>query len=90
MKAETAVIALDLDGVAVSSGSACSSGKVAAVARAGRHGRRAGARRGAIRVSLGYATTEEDVERFLKAWEKLVERTTIRRKQRTSPPDGGR
>ena len=38
LKAETAVIAFDLEGVAVSSGAACSSGKVAALARAGRHG----------------------------------------------------
>ncbi len=49
MKAETAVIAFDLDGVAVSSGAACSSGKVAALACARRHGgcAGAGARRGA-------------------------------------------
>ena len=44
IKAETAVIAFDLDGVAVSSGAACSSGKVAALARARGHGSSAGTR----------------------------------------------
>ena len=59
MKAETAVIAFDLEGVAVSSGAACSSGKVAAVSCTGGHGRcRAELASGAIRVSLGYSTTE--------------------------------
>ena len=49
IKAETAVIAFDLEGVAVSSGAACSSGKVAALPRAGGHGSSARAcpRRGA-------------------------------------------
>jgi cysteine desulfurase len=72
-KAETALIAFDLDGIAVSSGSACSSGKVepshvlAAMAVA------PGLSRAAIRVSLGPATTEGEVERLLKTWKKLSE-----------------
>jgi len=73
VKAETAVIGLDLAGVAVSSGAACSSGKVAAshvLAAMGVPGTLA---RGAVRVSLGYATEEADIERFLGAWRRLAE-----------------
>jgi cysteine desulfurase len=72
MRAETAVIALDLDGVAVSSGSACSSGKVAASHVLKAMGIDADLARGAIRVSLGFSTTDEEVDRFLAAWNKLV------------------
>ncbi len=72
--AETAVIALDLDGVAVSSGSACSSGKVAASAVLSAMGVPGELARGAIRVSLGWETQEDDVARFLAAWRKLVAR----------------
>ena len=78
MKAETAVIAFDLEGVAVSSGAACSSGKVQpsdVLAAMGvpplLHG--------AVRVSLGWASTEADVERFLDAWRKLTTALSKRR-----------
>jgi cysteine desulfurase len=72
VRAETALIALDLDGIAVSSGSACSSGKVAAshVLAAMRVDPSLTA--GAIRLSLGFSTTEEEVDCFLTAWNKLV------------------
>lgn len=71
-KAETLVIAFDLEGVAVSSGAACSSGKVASshVLQAMRVDRELA--RGAVRVSLGRTTSEDDVERFLSAWKKLA------------------
>jgi cysteine desulfurase len=74
LKAETQVMALDLAGVAVSAGSACSSGKVTAshVLRAmGADESLAGS---AIRVSLGWASTPRDVDRFLAAWEPLARR----------------
>jgi cysteine desulfurase len=73
MKAETAVIAFDLEGVAVSSGAACSSGKVAASHVLAAMGVPEALARGAIRVSLGYATSDDDVGTILKAWEKLSE-----------------
>lgn len=72
--AETAVIAFDLDGVAVSSGAACSSGKVAASAVLTAMGVPVELSRGAIRVSLGWETEETDVARFLAAWRKVVAR----------------
>jgi len=71
-KAETLVIGFDLDGVAVSSGSACSSGKVApshVLAAMGVPVELAG---GAIRISLGPATTEAEIDRFLNVWQRLT------------------
>src|SRR5262249_7192747 len=62
VKAETALIALDLDGVAVSSGSACSSGKVAASPWLAGIGVEPALAAGAIRVSLCSSTTGEDAD----------------------------
>ncbi|MGE0750162.1 MAG: cysteine desulfurase family protein [Variibacter sp.] len=73
VKAETALIALDLDGVAVSSGAACSSGKVARSHVLAAMGVSDALAAGAIRVSLGYATCDEDIEDFLRAWRKHAE-----------------
>ena len=73
MKAETAVIAFDLEGVAVSSGAACSSGKVAPSHVLAAMGVPPELARGAIRVSLGYSTSDGEVGTILKAWEKLAE-----------------
>jgi cysteine desulfurase len=73
MKAETAVIAFDLEGVALSSGAACSSGKVAPSHVLAAMGVPPDLARGAIRVSLGYATQDGDVGTILKAWGKLSE-----------------
>lgn len=65
LKAETAQIAFDLAGVALSAGSACSSGKVGPshVLKAMGHGDALGA----LRVSVGHATTARDLELFRKA-----------------------
>jgi cysteine desulfurase len=68
VNAETAIIALDLEGVAVSSGAACSSGKVQPSHVLDAMGVSPRLLRGAVRVSLGWTTTEADVERFLGAW----------------------
>jgi cysteine desulfurase len=72
MKAETAVIAFDLEGVAVSSGAACSSGKVQPSHVLAAMGVSPSLLRAAVRVSLGWTTTEADIERFLAAWRKLA------------------
>ena len=71
IKAETAVIAFDLDGVAVSSGAACSSGKVQPSHVLAAMGVQRGLSDGAIRISLGPTTTENDLEKFQNAWNKL-------------------
>jgi cysteine desulfurase len=71
MKAETAVIAFDLEGIAVSSGAACSSGKVQPSHVLAAMGVAPALTRGAVRVSLGFSTEKADIERFLAAWRKL-------------------
>jgi cysteine desulfurase len=73
LRAETAVIAFDLAGVAVSSGAACSSGKVQPSSVLGAMGVDPALSRGAIRVSTGHSTEDADIERFLSAWTKLSE-----------------
>jgi cysteine desulfurase len=73
-KAETALIALDLAGIAASSGSACSSGKVTASHVLKAMGVAPVLAAGAVRLSLGRNTTESEVEGFLIAWRKLVSR----------------
>jgi cysteine desulfurase len=72
IKAETALIAFDLNGFALSSGSACSSGKVAASHVLAAMGVEPTLARAAIRISLGATTSESEVESLLIAWKKLV------------------
>jgi cysteine desulfurase len=79
IKAETALMALDLEGIAVSSGSACSSGKVAFSTVARAMGYDLPVAGGAIRVSLGFSTTIAEIERFLQAWRKVSQPLLKRR-----------
>ncbi len=74
MDAATALMAFDLDGVSLSAGSACHSGK-AEVSRAlvAMGVDRELARR-ALRVSLGPDNTEDDIRLFLRSWQAQVER----------------
>ena len=72
VKAETAVIALDLAGVAASSGSACSSGKVTPSHVLAAMGVAPGLARGAVRISLGPATTAANIDFFQNAWIKVL------------------
>ena len=66
------MIAFDLEGVAVSSGSACSSGKVQPSQVLLAMGVRAALARGAIRVSLGRTTTEADIDRLPECLDKAL------------------
>ncbi|MEQ8665942.1 MAG: cysteine desulfurase family protein [Rhodospirillales bacterium] len=71
---ETQVMALDLAGIAVSAGAACSSGKVrrsAVLAAMGYDDTEASS---AIRISFGWNSTSDDVDAFLAAWSKVAER----------------
>jgi cysteine desulfurase len=72
LKAETAVIGFDLAGVAVSSGSACSSGKVQPSHVLQAMGFGPAIAQGAVRLSLGWSTTEADIDSCLEAWRKLA------------------
>ena len=67
-KGETQVMAMDLAGFAVSAGSACSSGKVKVSRVLQAIGLNDDAAAGALRVSLGIETTEDEVMRFVQAW----------------------
>ena len=70
--AETLVTALDLAGIAVSAGAACSSGKVAASHVLEAMGLYPAMTRAAIRVSIGPTTTDNDIAAFLAAWENIT------------------
>jgi cysteine desulfurase len=72
LRAETAVIGFDLEGVAVSSGSACSSGKVQPSHVLDAMGYGPKLAQGAVRLSLGWSTSETDIDYCLKAWRKLA------------------
>lgn len=71
LKAETAVIGFDLAGIAVSSGSACSSGKVQPSHVLDAMGFSKDLAQGAVRLSLGWSTSEADIDLTLEAWRKL-------------------
>jgi len=71
LRAETAVIGFDLEGIAVSSGSACSSGKVQPSHVIEAMGFGPELAKGGLRLSLGWNSSEEDVDRCLEAWRKL-------------------
>ena len=75
LKAETQVMALDLAGVAVSAGSACSSGKVEPSHVLTAMGSGAEMAAAAIRVSLGWNSQREDVTGFLQAWSQFYRRS---------------
>jgi len=72
LRAETVLINLDLMGFAVSSGSACSSGKVAASHVLAAMAVAGNLSAGAIRLSIGPGTRENEIDLFLKAWMKLL------------------
>ena len=77
LKSETGQIAFDLEGIALSAGSACSSGKVGES-----HVLKAmglDPRMGALRISIGTTTTEEDIERTVAAFAKIAGRLTASR-----------
>jgi cysteine desulfurase len=76
--AETAVIALDLDGVMVSSGAACSSGKVKPSHVLKAMGVSEELARSALRISFGWNSTDEDADVALASLHKLVSRDRSR------------
>jgi cysteine desulfurase len=73
VSSETQIMRLDLAGVAVSAGSACSSGKIAPSHVLLAMGVNPAEAKSAIRVSLGWETTAADTARFLEVWRPLAE-----------------
>ncbi|MEE9300492.1 MAG: cysteine desulfurase family protein [Alphaproteobacteria bacterium] len=89
VRSETQVMAFDLDGVAVSAGAACSSGKVEASHVLGAMGVAEDETRCAIRVSLGWATVPEEVDRFVELWKALHRRLGARPDERVDARANG-
>jgi cysteine desulfurase len=71
VKAETQVVALDLAGVCVSAGAACSSGKVQRSSVLDAMGVEPAEAASAIRVSLGWNSESGDIDRLIAAWRDL-------------------
>jgi cysteine desulfurase len=74
LAAETAVIAMDLEGVAISSGAACSSGKVRSSRVLAAMGVAPELAKAALRVSFGHESKESDVDEALYALNKIAAR----------------
>jgi len=76
VKAETQVMALDLAGVCVSAGAACSSGKVQGSAVLSAMGVEDAVAETAIRISLGWNSQPEEIDRLITAWRDLYIRVS--------------
>jgi cysteine desulfurase len=78
LSSETQVMGLDLAGIAVSAGSACSAGRIATPYVLAAMGADEDIARCAIRVSLGWTTTGADIDAFVAAWTALWRRAAAR------------
>lgn len=78
MPAETLLMNFDLAGIAVSAGSACSSGKVGRSHVLDAMGVAPELAASAIRVSLGWNTTSEHIEHFIATWQRILARHRAR------------
>jgi cysteine desulfurase len=74
LPAATQIMALDLDGVMIGAGAACSSGKIGPSHVLAAMGIAPEVAQSTIRVSLGWTTTEADIDRFLRCWGALYRR----------------
>jgi cysteine desulfurase len=74
-KSETQVMRFDLDGFAVSSGAACSSGKVKPSRVLKAMGASDGETQNSLRVSLSPTTTKQDIDAFAQSWLKVFEKS---------------
>lgn len=72
--AQTFLMSLDLEGIAISTGSACSSGVVKASHVLKAMGHSDENAKSGLRISTGWATTQDDIDAFIKAWNKIIER----------------
>lgn len=72
--AQSLLMAFDLEGIAISNGSACSSGTVKPSATLKAMNANETLLNSALRISMGWATQESDIDAFIKAWEKIYPR----------------
>ena len=77
VRSDTQVMALDLAGISVSAGSACSSGKVSASHVLDAMGMELDEAMTAIRISLGRSTTEDEINRFVETWSLIFKRNSF-------------
>ncbi|HCL67146.1 MAG TPA: cysteine desulfurase [Rhizobium sp.] len=75
LKAETGQIAFDLEGLALSAGAACSSGKVGQSHVLSAMGR--DAKTGGLRISLGSSTTEDEIDRTIEIFARIAGRRKV-------------
>ncbi len=78
---ETLLMALDLDGIAVSNGSACSSGRVEPSHVLKAMNVPSEKSSGAIRISTGWDSSVQDIENVLKSWDKIASRMNKKAKE---------
>ncbi len=74
MNAQNILIALDLEVIAISNGSACSSGSVKPSSTLKAMGCDEETASNSLRISMGWATKESDIDRFLHEWKKIIKR----------------
>jgi cysteine desulfurase len=84
MAAETAIMAFDLEGVALSAGSACSSGKVGPSETLKAMRVAPETAKGAMRLSIGWDTNESDISRFLEVWKRVYQNLSQRMRERAA------
>lgn len=72
--ASTLLMSFDLEGIAVSTGSACSSGSVQASHVLKAMGATDSQAKSGLRISSGWATTQGDIDAFIKSWTKIIQR----------------
>lgn len=82
--AETQVMAFDLAGICLSAGSACASGKTKSSPVLAAMGVPEDVAKSVIRVSLGHASTADDIESFISAWTDLYQRKGAAKSQSQS------
>lgn len=80
LSSETIIMALDLAGVAVSAGAACSSGKVKSSHVLNAMGFADDVSKAAVRVSLGWGTEEKDLLRCVEAWRSVIGKMALKDK----------
>ena len=80
MSAETLLMSFDLEGVSLSAGSACSSGKVERSHVLTAMGLAPDLASAAIRVSLGWNSAQRDIDQFCAAWQRIYGKFQERRR----------
>ncbi|MBN9543071.1 MAG: cysteine desulfurase [Alphaproteobacteria bacterium] len=71
---ETQLISFDMAGIAISSGAACSSGKIAASHVLLAQGMNESEARCVVRVSTSQFTTKNEIEEFIKVWDEIYQK----------------